>query len=449
VTKLGIRANRRQFLLLLLINGFVGAMVGMERSVLPLLAQGEFALRSRTLLLSFILTFGLVKAVTNLVAGGAADALGRRNTLLAGWLVGLPVPFLLMFAPAWGWIVAANVLLGVQQGLCWSATVMMKVDLAGPRERGMAVGLNEAAGYLAVSLVGFGTAWLAARYGLRPWPFTIGIVAALGGMIASWFVADTRRHVDLESRALTTYEVPVAEAFEGRSCSARGMLPSPVLCQAGLVSNLNDAVSWGLLPIQFAALGLSLPGIGLLVGCYPAVWALGQLLTGTLSDRVGRKPLIVAGMLLQGGALLAIAVARGAGSIAWSMAGLGAGTALAYPTLIAAVSDEAPPARRASVVGRYRFWRDLGYAVGALVAGLAADRLGIGPAIVVAAAVTLLSGGWVLAGYRGNASRTAPAIATLSRARPSAASRSASAAHRAQPRRLGHAGVVERSRLRR
>jgi MFS family permease len=422
VTKLGIRANLRQFLLLVLINSFVGAMIGMERSVLPLLAQGEFALRSRTLLLSFILTFGLVKAVTNLVAGGAADRLGRRNTLLAGWLVGLPVPFLLMFAPAWGWIVAANVLLGVQQGLCWSATVMMKVDLAGPRERGTAIGLNEAAGYLAVSLAGFGTAWLAARHGLRPWPFTIGIVAALGGTVASWLVKDTSRHVELESRALTTRGTSVADAFDGRSHFAPGGAPSPVLCQAGLVSNLNDAVSWGLLPIRFAALGVSLPRIGLLVGCYPAVWALGQLVTGTLSDRVGRKPLIVAGMLLQAGALVAVAVARSAGSIAWAMAGLGAGTALAYPTLIAAVSDEAQPARRASVLGKYRFWRDLGYAVGALVAGLAADRLGIEPAIVVAAAVTLLSGGWVLAGYRGSTPRRAPAITALSRARPSAAS---------------------------
>ena len=410
MTKLGIRANLRQFLLLLLVNGFVGAMVGMERSVLPLLAQGEFALHSRTLLLSFILTFGLVKAVTNLVAGRTADALGRRNTLLAGWLIGLPVPFLIMFAPTWGWIVAANVLLGVQQGLCWSATVMMKVDLAGPRQRGTAIGLNEAAGYLAVSLAGFGTAWLAARYGLRPWPFTIGIVAAVGGTIASWFVRDTSPHVELESRSPAALEAPRAEAFEGRSRSAPGSAASPVLCQAGLVTNLNDGVSWGLLPLQFAALGVSLSRIGLLVACYPAVWALGQLVTGTLSDRVGRRPLIAAGMLLQAGALLAVAMARSSGSIAWAMAGLGAGTALAYPTLIAAVSDEAPPARRASVVGSYRFWRDLGYPVGALVAGVAADRLGIEAAIEVAAALTLLSGAWVLAGYRASVSRPAREI---------------------------------------
>ena len=355
-----------------------------------------------------------MKAVTNLVAGGAADALGRRNTLLAGWLVGLPVPFMLMFGPTWGWIVAANVLLGIQQGLCWSATVMMKVDLAGPRQRGTAVGLNEAAGYLALSLAGFGTAWLAARYGLRPWPFAIGIVAALGGTSASWFVEDTRRHVKLESGTLTTREAGVGGALAARSGSTPGRGPSPALAQAGLVSNLNDAVSWGLLPLQFAALGVSLSRIGLLVGCYPAVWALGQLVTGSLSDRVGRKPLIVAGMLLQAGALLAVAVTRSAGSIGWAMAGLGAGTALAYPTLIAAVSDEATPAKRASVVGRYRFWRDLGYAVGALVAGLTADRLGIEPAIVVAAGVTLLSGAWVLAGYRESRSGAALAISASS-----------------------------------
>lgn len=413
MTSLGIRANLRQFLLLILINGFVGAMVGMERTVLPLLAHGEFALRSRTVLLSFILTFGLVKAATNLVAGRTADALGRRNTLLAGWLAGLPVPFLIMFAPAWGWIVAANVLLGVQQGLCWSSAVMMKVDLAGPRERGTAIGLNEAAGYLAVSLAGFATAWLAARYGLRPWPFTIGIVAVLGGTIASWFVRDTRRFVELESCSLPTHEASASSSFEGRSRSAPRLSPSAVLCQAGLVTNLNDGVTWGLLPIQFAALGVSLPRIGLLVGCYPAVWALGQLVTGTLSDRVGRKPLIVAGMLLQAGALLAVAVARSSGSIAWAMAGLGAGTALAYPTLIAAVSDGASPARRASVVGSYRCWRDLGYAVGALVAGVAADRLGIEAAIVVAAALTLLSGAWVLAAYQENASQPIPGITAL------------------------------------
>jgi len=415
VTKLGIRANLRQFLLLLLINGFVGAMVGMERSVLPLLAQGEFALRSRTFLLSFILTFGLVKAVTNLVAGRTADVLGRRNTLLAGWLAGLPVPFLLMFARAWGWIVAANVLLGIQQGLCWSSTVMMQVDVAGSRERGAAIGLNEAAGYLAVSLAGFGTAWLAARYGMRPWPFAIGIVAALGGAVASLFTRDTGWHVELESRLPPTRGASVTDAPDRRTASSPGTSPSLVLCQAGLVSNLNDAVSWGLLPLQFVVLGMSLARIGLLVGCYPAVWALGQLLTGTLSDRVGRTPLIVAGMLLQAGALFTVAAARSAGVAAWAMAGLGAGTALAYPTLIAAVADAAPPARRASVVGKYRFWRDLGYAVGALVAGLTADRLGIEAAIVVASAVTLLSGCWVLAAYREKNSQRTPAISARSR----------------------------------
>jgi len=400
VTTPGIRANLRQVLLLVLVNAFVGAMIGMERSVLPLLAQGEFALRSRTLLLSFILAFGVVKAVTNLVAGRTADALGRRNTLLIGWMFGLPVPFLIMFAPAWGWIAAANVLLGVQQGLCWSATAMLKVDLAGPRERGAAIGLNEAAGYMAVSLAGFGAAWLAARYGLRPWPFTLGIVAAFGGTIASWFVADTGPRVSRNADAWSARGAAIAGWGDAPSHPAREASPSPALCQAGFVSNLNDGVVWGLLPIRFAALGVSLPQIGLLVGCYPAVWSMGQLVTGTLSDRMGRKPLIVAGMLVQAGALLAVAVARSVGGIAAAMAALGVGTALAYPTLIAAVSDDAPAARRASIVGTYRFWRDLGYAAGALVGGIAADRYGIKAAIVVTAALTLLSGAWVRGAYR-------------------------------------------------
>lgn len=388
---LGLRANRRQFALLVLVNAFVGAMVGLERTVLPLLAEQEFALASRSAVLSFIGTFGLVKAFTNAAAGRLSDRLGRKGVLVAGWLIGLPVPFLVIWAPTWSWIVAANVLLGVNQGLTWSTTVIMKIDLVGPRQRGLAMGLNEFAGYLAVALAALVTGYLASHFGLRPVPFIFGIaVAVLGLTLSVLLVRDTRGHVAHETRAGRMAR-PRGE-HEGALTPAHRAAAIRSANQAGLINNLNDGMAWGLFPLLFAAAGLPIHAIGVLAFIYPAVWGAAQLGTGALSDRMGRKILIAAGMIVQGFALLAIASANEFG--AWLVGGtfLGLGTAMAYPTLLAVVSDVSPPASRGAVVGAYRFWRDLGYALGALVAGVLADALGISAAIAGIGALTIISG---------------------------------------------------------
>ena len=394
--RLGLRANLAQFTLLVGVNALVGGMVGQERTVLPLLAGQVFGLQAVTAALTFILAFGVVKAITNLAAGALSDRHGRKPVLVAGWLIGLPVPLLLMWAPSWGWVVAANVLLGINQGLTWSTTVIMKIDLAGPERRGLAMGLNEAAGYGAVAVTAYLTGLVAARYGLRPEPFYLGLAYAGLGLGASvLFVRETHAHARQEAAdrrpgssgvgdTLSLGQVAALTSFRERALSAAS--------QAGMVNNLNDGLAWGLLPLLFARGGLGVGRIGLLAAAYPAVWGAGQLLTGSMSDRLGRKRLIVGGMWLQAAALALTAATRG--FVPW-LAGavlLGVGTAMVYPTLLAAVGDVAHPRWRASAVGVYRLWRDGGFAVGALLGGVVADLLGLAAAVWAVAALTGLSG---------------------------------------------------------
>lgn len=405
VATLGLRANWRQFTLLVLVNAFVGAMVGLERTVLPLLAEGEFGLASRSAALSFIATFGLVKALTNLLAGALGDRWGRKRVLIAGWMAGLPVPLLIIWAPSWSWIVAANVLLGVNQGLAWSATIIMKIDLVVPQRRGLAMGLNEFAGYLAVALAALATGEIASRYGLRPEPFYLGIAfAALGLAVSLFFVRDTTPHVRLES---ASHNPPRTVGF--RDVFALTSWRHPALSsasQVGLVNNLNDGLAWGLFPLFFAAAGLPVREIGILAFMYPATWGVAQLWTGALSDRVGRKRLIVGGMVLQGAAMLAIALSRSFAAWMVGAAILGLGTAMVYPTLLAAIGDVAHPDWRASAVGVYRLWRDMGYVVGALLGGFAADAVGLAAAIAIVGVITTASG--ALAAWRMQETLVAP-----------------------------------------
>jgi MFS family permease len=406
--RLGLRANLAQFSLLVGVNALVGGMVGQERSLLSLLATEVFGLAAVSAALTYIVAFGLTKAATNFVAGTLCDRYGRKPVLVAGWLIGLPVPLLLIWAPAWTWVVAANVLLGVNQGLCWSTTVIMKIDLAGPRRRGLAMGLNEAAGYLTVALTAYLTGLLAARAGLRPEPFYLGLAyAGLGLGLSVLLVRETRGHADLEARLTSpgraTDDGPDQDTGPGaageqpstREVLVRTSLREPALSacsQAGLVNNLNDGLAWGLLPLLFVRGGLPVGQVGLLAALYPAVWGLGQLLTGPLSDRLGRKPLITGGMLVQAAALAGTALAGGFLPWAASAVLLGIGTAMVYPTLLAAVGDVAHPSWRASAVGVYRLWRDAGFAVGALLAGLVADLAGLEAAVWVVAALTAASG---------------------------------------------------------
>ncbi len=400
---LGLRSNWRQFWLLVLVNAFVGAMVGLERTVLPLLAQAEFGLASKSAALSFIATFGVVKALTNYFAGRLSDRYGRKPVLLAGWCFALPVPFLVMWAPDWSWVVFANVLLGVNQGLAWSTTVIMKIDLVGPKQRGLAMGLNEFAGYFAVALAALGTGYLAQAYGLRPEPFYLGIACAATGLgLSLLFVRETRHHVVAETEAVA--RAPTGRSREGtlssRELFTRAAWDDPALSsvsQAGMVNNLNDGLAWGLFPLFFAAAGLNVAQIGVLSFTYPAVWGILQPWTGALSDRWGRKPLIAGGMLLQGGALAGIAVTGSFWPWVGGAALLGAGTAMVYPALLAAVGDVAHPGWRGSAVGVYRLWRDGGYAVGALLAGALADLFGMAWSIGAVAVLTFLSGLLVVA----------------------------------------------------
>ncbi|MFA5937768.1 MAG: MFS transporter [Sinimarinibacterium sp.] len=392
--RLGIRENLAQFSLLVLVNAFVGAMVGMERSILPAIAQDEFHLAARTAILSFIVVFGVTKALTNYFAGRWSDTWGRKAVLVGGWLVAAPVPFLLMWAPSWSWILGANALLGISQGLTWSTTVIMKIDLAGPKNRGLAMGLNEFAGYFAVALSALATGWIAAHHGLRPHPFYLGVGFVVVGMLLSVFlVRETRHHVAIESRLAGTHAatgMPSArEIFWRTSLRDRNL---SAVSQAGLVNNLNDGMAWGLFPLLFAAAGMSLGEIGTLAAIYPAVWGLAQLFTGAWSDRIGRKGLIVWGMWVQAGGIAVIALSSSFNGFAAGAVLLGVGTAMVYPTLLAAIGDVAHPSWRASSVGVYRLWRDLGYAVGALLAGIVADALGIAAAAWAVAALTFASG---------------------------------------------------------
>jgi MFS family permease len=398
--RLGLRQNLAQFVLLVAVNALVGGMLGQERTVVPLLGERVFGLRDYTAGLSFILVFGLAKAATNYVAGAWSDRIGRKPVLVAGWLVAVPVPLLLIWAPSWGWVVAANVLLGISQGLTWSTTVVMKIDLVGPSRRGLAMGLNESAGYLAVAVTALATGYLAESYGLRPAPFLLGLAfAALGLGLSALAVKETREHARLEA----TTHVARADGLHDhlhaglsdREVFTQTSFREPALSsasQAGLVNNLNDGLAWGLFPLLFATAGLSVAQIGVLAAVYPAVWGVGQLVTGALSDRAGRKRMIAAGMGLQAAALAAIATADSFAPWAVAAALLGAGTAMVYPTLLAAIGDVAHPAWRARAVGVYRLWRDGGFAVGAVLAGLVADALGVRAAVWVVAALTAGSG---------------------------------------------------------
>ena len=394
--RLGLRANLAQFTLLVVVNALVGGMLGQERTVVPLLAKDEFGITGITVALTFIVAFGLVKAATNLVAGALSDRFGRKPLLVAGWLIGLPVPLLLIWAPAWGWVVFANVLLGVNQGLTWSMTVIMKIDLAGPKQRGLAMGLNEAAGYMAVSVTALLTGYIAAGAGLRPEPFYLGIAyAALGLGLSTIAVRETRHYAAYEAANHQTAGNVLEEGLSTRNVFIQTSFAEPSLSaasQAGLVNNLNDGMAWGLLPLFFAAAGISVGRIGVLAAIYPAVWGLGQLATGAWSDRVGRKPLIVAGMWTQAVAIGIIAAGEGFVTWAAAMALLGIGTALVYPTLLAAVADVAHPRWRASAVGVYRLWRDAGFAVGALLTGIIADLSNASAAIWTVALLTAASG---------------------------------------------------------
>jgi MFS family permease len=396
--QLGLRENLPQFSLLVAVNAFVGAMVGLERSTLPLIGRDEFDLTSSVAVLSFIVAFGLVKALTNLFAGALAQRVGRRRLLIAGWAVALPVPLLIAVAPSWAWIVAANVLLGVNQGLAWSMTVVMKIDLVGPKRRGFALGLNEAAGYGGVALAAGLSGWLAAEFAARDVVVVAGSVIALAAFLLSvLFVRDTSAHVALEQAHHPDADgnpPRLREAFAQVSYRVPALRSSS---QAGLVNNLNDGLAWGLVPLFLAANGAGVAEVGLVAAVYPGVWSVAQIGTGHWSDSIGRKPLIVAGMFVQAGALVVLALSDGAIPVATGAAALlGLGTALVYPTLIAAISDAVSPVARAPVVGVYRFWRDMGYALGALIAGATADALGYGGAIALVAGLTAASGLWVL-----------------------------------------------------
>ncbi len=396
--RLGLRENLSQFSLLVVINVFVGIMIGLERTVVPLIGEREFGLTSKTAIVSFIVSFGVTKALANLAASRISERWGRKKVLILGWLFGLPVPFLIIWADAWWWFDLANVLLGVNQALCWSMTVIMKVDLVGPERRGLALGLNEFAGYLAVGFTAWLTGYLAAVYALRPQPFYLGIVVAFAGLLLSALAIETRGYALFEA---DLHRSGARDSSSGRRIRSFGAIfalaswkDSALLaiCQAGLVSNLNDGMSWGIYPLFFAGYGLGVAAIGIIKAVYPATWGVLQLVTGPLSDRWGRKWLIAGGMIVQaGGIWLTVLIPA---YPAWLLgAGLqGLGTAMVYPTLLAAIGDIADPEWRASAMGVYRFWRDLGYAVGALLAGVMSDVIGMEGAIHVVAALTLLSG---------------------------------------------------------
>jgi MFS family permease len=392
--RLGLRENLGQFTLLVVVNAFVGAMIGLERSILPSIAEQEFHLVAKTAVLSFIVVFGVTKALTNYLAGRLSDRFGRKHVLVAGWFVATPVPFLLMWAPSWTWVLVANALLGVSQGLTWSTTVIMKIDLAGPAKRGLAMGLNEFAGYLAVAASALATGVIAAHYGLRPEPFYLGVAFVVVGLALSVFaVRETKQHVALEARdagKLMAADSPTPREVFWRTSLLDKNLSS--VSQAGLVNNLNDGMAWGLFPLFFAAAEMDVREIGTLAAIYPATWGIAQLFTGAWSDRVGRKWLIASGMWLQALGIALITISNGFAAFAVGAVLLGLGTAMVYPTLLAVIGDVAHPSWRASSVGVYRFWRDLGYALGAVLAGVTADALGLSAAMWIVAALTAASG---------------------------------------------------------
>lgn len=391
--QLGLRANLGQFSLLVLVNAFVGAMVGMERSILPAIAEQEFHLAARTAILAFIVVFGISKALTNYFAGRFSDQYGRKVILIAGWIIAIPVPFLLMWAPSWNWILLANLFLGISQGLTWSTTVIMKIDLAGAQNRGTAMGINEFAGYFAVGLAALATGWIATHYGLRPQPFYLGVVFVVVGLLLSVLVVKETKGHAVHEAALSNKPAQTLPSQKEIFWQTTWRNPNlSAISQAGMVNNLNDGMAWGLFPLVFASAGMSFTQIGTLAAIYPGVWGICQLFTGALSDRIGRKWLIVVGMWVQA---IAIALIVLFGTFAWFMCAailLGVGTAMVYPTLLAAIGDVVNPAWRASTVGVYRLWRDMGYAFGALLSGVMADAFGVASAIWFVAGLTFLSG---------------------------------------------------------
>lgn len=384
---LGLRENLAQFTLLVIVNAFVGGMVGLERSILPQIAEVEFHIAAKTAVLSFIVVFGIVKALTNYFTGALADRFGRRNLLIVGWLFALPVPLILMYAPDWNWIVAANILLGINQGITWSSTVVMKIDLVGERNRGLAMGLNEFAGYIAVAVVAFLTGWVAGTYGLRPYPFYIGIFLSVAGLLTSlFFIRDTRHHVAKEA---VDHKVRKLKSVFWETTLFDRNLGS--VTQAGLVNNLNDGMAWGLFPILLAQKQFDIAEIGIVTAVYPAVWGVGQLFTGKISDHVNKKHMLFLGMLLQGVALLFFAFASSLTHFIVLSSILGLGTAMVYPTFLATIAENTHPHDRAKSLGVFRLWRDLGYAIGAVLTGLIADSFGIASSIVVIGILTVIS----------------------------------------------------------
>lgn len=398
---LGLKENWQLFTLLVIINAFVGAMIGLERTILPLIAEADFGLISKTVVLSFLISFGLVKAVANLLAGRLGDRLGRKPILILGWLIGLPVPLIIMFAPSWGWVVFANVLLGMNQGFCWSTTVIMKIDLVGPKQRGLAMGLNEFAGYLAVALSALATGYLAATYGFRPIPFMPGLVfVGLGLLLSLFFVRETQDYSRLEAQLATrnfatqtnptdSPHLSFKQVFIRTSWQDRSLFAAS---QAGMINNLNDGMVWGLVPLFLVGFNVPLEQVAVVAATYPAVWGIGQLFTGALSDRWGRKWLIAVGMWLQAAGIGILAAGRTLPLWLSAAILLGLGTAMVYPTLLAAVSDVAHPVWRGTAIGVYRLWRDLGFALGGILAGLLADVFNVSVAIAAIGVLTFLSG---------------------------------------------------------
>lgn len=385
--ELGLKQNWRQFTLLVIVNAFVGGMIGLERTILPELAQAEFNMVAKTAILSFIVIFGITKALTNYYTGAFANRFGRKRLLVLGWILALPIPILLIYAPNWYWVIGANVLLGIHQGLCWSSTVVMKIDLVGDKDRGLAMGLNEAAGYLAVGIVAFFTGWIAAEYGIRPYPFYLGIVLTVLGLVSSLlWVKDTRSHVEADT--IVSSIDKLKHVFWDTSWRNPNL---GAITQAGLVNNLNDGLVWGLLPMLLAAKNFSLEQIGIIVSVYPAVWGLGQLVTGKMADLYNKKNMLVVGMVSQGLALLLFLFAHTYTEFIAISALLGLGTAVVYPTFLAAIAGYTHPLQRAESIGVFRLWRDMGYAIGALLTGIIADFAGLNWSVVAIGGLTLCS----------------------------------------------------------
>jgi MFS family permease len=385
--QLGLKENQKQFALLVIVNGFVGGMVGMERSILPQIAEKEFAIAAKTAILSFIIVFGIVKAVTNYYTGALANRFGRKNLLVAGWIIGIPIPFMLMFAPSWGWVIAANVLLGINQGLTWSSTVVMKIDLVGEKQRGFAMGLNEFAGYISVALIAFLTGWIASEYGIRPYPFYTGIVlVALGLLSGIFLVKDTQHHVAKET---STNTIPDLKNIFWDTTWKNKNLGS--VTQAGLINNLNDGMAWGIFPILLATKGFTIGEIGIVTAIYPAVWGIGQLFTGKMADKFCKKDMLYGGMFIQAIALIALVWANTMLHYVILSSILGWGTAMVYPTFLATVAENTNPYDRAKSIGIFRLWRDLGYAIGAILTGIIADFISINAAILFIGLLTMVS----------------------------------------------------------